>query len=218
MNEQQMKKGLRLLADDGWFGVKITDEFVDGFLRREWESLSDELMERSVSRLRIRIQDDAIRRAYPAVDPKVVSFGRFIWAIREIARITRAEIGDRLGKREEFVQRVEQGDVTPVHIPPPEFADLMTLFQINLKDAVQLICASDGFERSEQENASSVSGLEAQIWHDHRTGDGEKTLDVFEGWQRRRPRRHSQISKEEEAFFISLRKELARRRRPHRLL
>ena len=147
-----MKKSLRLLADDEWFGVKITDEFVDGFLGREWEPRSSELKERFVSRLRIRIQDGEIRRAYPAVDPKVVSFGHFIYAVCDIARITRAEIGVRLGKGEDFGQRVEDEDVGPVQISPTDFADLVTLFQIKFKDAVQLIRTGSGFARAEQEH------------------------------------------------------------------
>lgn len=219
MNERQMKKGLRLLADDGWFGVKTTDEYVDGFLGREWEPRSDELRESFVLRLRVRIQDAAIKRAYPAVNPKVVSFGYFIWAIRETARITRAEIGDRLGKPEEFVERVEQGDVSPVQISPTDLADLIILFQIKFKDAVQLINASKEFTRAEQESAQTRSGLPPQTRHGHRTGDPEKTLDVPEGWQRRLwPRRQSHMSNEAEVSLMSLRRELARRGGTHRLI
>lgn len=219
MNERQMKKGLRLLADDGWFGVKITDEYVDGFLGREWEPRSDELRESFVSRLRVRIQDAAIKRAYPAVDPKVVSFGQFIWAVRDIARMTRAEIADRLGKGEDYVRRVEEGDISPVQISPPDFADLLMVLQIKFKDAVQLINASTEFARAEQESAKTGSGLPAQTRHDHRAGDPENALDVFEGWQRQmRPRRHSHTRKEAEIFLMSLRRELARRGRTNRLI
>ncbi len=217
MNEQQMKKGLRLLADDGWFGVKITDEFVDGFLRREWE-LHSELMERSVSRLRIRIQDAAIKRAYPAVYPKVVSFGHFIRAVRDIARITRAEIGVRLGKGEDFVQRVEEEELSPVQISLTDFADLITLFQIKFNDAVQLINKGLEFARAEQERSSSaVSDMRARTRRNHPAGDAKKAPNALEGGQRRRTSlRNSPANEEAEVLLTSLQRELAQRRRTHR--
>ena len=110
MNERQMKKGLRLLADDGWFGVKITDEYVDGFLGREWEPRSDELRESFVSRLRIRIQDAAIKNGVPGRGPQSC----FFWAIHLGHSRYRKDHTSRnrrpLGKRERYyVEAVEEG-------------------------------------------------------------------------------------------------------------
>jgi hypothetical protein len=216
VNEKQLKKSLRLLADDGWFGVKITDEFVDGFLGREWEPRSDELKERFVSRLRIRIQDAAIKRAYPAVDPKVVSFGHFIWAIREIARITRAEIGARLGKGEDFVQRVEEDEASPVQISLTDFADLITLFQIKINDATPLITNGIELARVEQEYPSSaVSDMRARTRRNHPAGDAKNATRVLEDGQRRRGSLRN-ANEEAEVLLTSLRRELAQRRRTHR--
>jgi hypothetical protein len=57
MNDQQLKKGLRQLVDQGWFVAKITDEFVESLLGRESDQPFEELKEHFLSRLRARIKD-----------------------------------------------------------------------------------------------------------------------------------------------------------------
>ncbi len=214
-----MKYGLRQLGDYTRLGVKITDEFVDDFLGREQGAHSDELKECFISRLRVRIQDAAIREARRAADPKVIPFGQFIDYIRWIAGLTRAEVGERLGEKgEEFVQRVEQGAVSPVDLLPTDFVDLITLFRIKIKDAVQMVIASLQYADAKQEYGNGVLVLPGAIRHDDGSEDTEETPDPFENQQRcERISRRLRASNAAEAYFISLRKELVRRGRIRRL-
>ena len=117
MIEKKLNMGLRQIGADGWLVVKVNNEFVDGLLAREYDPPSEERKQRFLSRLRLNIQDAAIKRARREVDSRVVPFGRFIASVRGIANLTRAEIADRLGKDVAFVDEVERGDVSVLHRP-----------------------------------------------------------------------------------------------------
>jgi hypothetical protein len=62
MNDQQLKKGLLQLGDQGWFVAKITEEFVKTLAGRESDPPSKELKEHFLVVLRARInQTDSPR-------------------------------------------------------------------------------------------------------------------------------------------------------------
>jgi transcriptional regulator with XRE-family HTH domain len=214
MNEKQLDEGLRQLAGDGSFPVEITDELVDSFLAREFEELSDDLKENFVSKLRVRIQDAAIKKACQAVGGKVIPFGRFIEEIREKAELTRAEVATRLGKGEDFVQRVERGDLSPTCLPRADAADLVLLFQIKMKNVAQMVNASLETATTKQMFRSAAARSHGGIRHDQRSEDVEKAIDAFAGRLRQKGvTRQSREGVDVEAFLIGLREEIARRGR-----
>jgi transcriptional regulator with XRE-family HTH domain len=209
MNERELKVGLRQLVNEGWSVRNIDEEFLDSLLRRESDPPSDEVRERFMLKLRPRIQDASIKKARQAWEPGVVPFGVFIASIRESAKLTRAEIGDRLGKEESFVQRIEQGDVDPSHLPLTDFADLAILFQIKIKEAIKLVDAS-------RQNAERSSGKSALLsggsWGELRSEKSERALDLNpEKLPGNIPGRQLYVNDEAEHFWTSLRNELSRR-------
>jgi transcriptional regulator with XRE-family HTH domain len=211
MDEKRLKTGLRKLADKGWFVVNITDKPVDSLLGRKGEPLSEEAKKRFISVLRVRIQDESIRRARQALRPGVVPFGVFIGAIRECANLTRAEIGSRLGKEEEFVQRIEEGDLDPVHLPPTDFADLAILFQIKITGAIELVNES---WRHAERNSGKAAHLSGCSWEDPGKEEPARVLELKSGKLKCNiAGTQLGVSDGAEGFWTSLRNELDRRGR-----
>jgi transcriptional regulator with XRE-family HTH domain len=169
MNKKQLKMCLRQIGNDGWFAVKITNEFVDSFLLTVPYPPPEELKQYFLSRLHVRMQDAAIKKAYRAADPAVVPFGRFIQSIRENANLTTSEIGNRLRKEEKFVQQVENGKVSLLRLPATDVADLRVLFQIKIKHAFQLVNASLEKE-AEKEAQAFLTSLRSEFARRRKVG------------------------------------------------
>ena len=179
MNEKELNSNLRRLANEGPHAVDITDELVDSFLNRELNPPTVEIKDRFVSRLRIQLQDAAIEKARRVVGMKVIPFGRFIESVREKAELTRNDIAGRLRKHEQFVQRVERGDVSPIDIPLADIADLIMLFHIKVRDLAQLMSASLEIASAKQEFKTAAARAYGGIRHDQRSEDVEKAMDAL---------------------------------------
>ena len=211
MNDKELKVGLRQLVNEGWSVVNMDDEFLGSLLRRENDSPSDEVRERFMLKLRPRIQDASIKRARQAWESGVVSFGVFIASIRESAKLTRAEIGDRLVKDEEFVRRIEEGDVDPIHLPTTDFADLAILFQIKIKEVMKLVDESGrNAERNGDQSAPLSGGSREDPGNEESTQDLDSNLGKL---KRKIAGAQLCVNDEAEDFWTSLRAELARRGR-----
>jgi hypothetical protein len=212
MIEKKLKMGLRQIANEGWFAVKVNNEFVDSLLAQEYDPPSEELKQHFLSKLRLRIQDAAILRAHRVLDPKVVPFGQFIASVREIAYLTRTELAAQLRKEVAFVQEVERGDVGVLRLAPTDVADLLFLFRIKIEDAVQMANASLAFARSVQEDRRAVRRTRGGVHQGLRNRDAEGPMEAREDKLKRRlARRQARLSEEVQAFLSSLRKELASR-------
>lgn len=61
MNDEQLKTGLRQLANEGWFIVRVNDELLESLLGEECEPPSDETKQRFLTKFRTRIQEAALR-------------------------------------------------------------------------------------------------------------------------------------------------------------
>jgi transcriptional regulator with XRE-family HTH domain len=179
MNEKQLNANLRRLANEGLHAVDITDELVDSFLNREFNLPSVEIKDRFVPRLRIQLQDAAIEKARQGIGMKLIPFGRFIESVREKAELTRKDIAGRLRKHEQFVQRVERGDVSPIDIPPADIADLIMLFHIKVRDLAQLMSASLEIASAKQGFKTAAARAHGGIRHDQRSEDVEKAMDAL---------------------------------------
>ena len=211
MDEKRLKTGLRKLADTGWFVVNISDKSVNNLLEKKGKPPSEEAEEHFLSSLRLRIQDESIRRARQKLRTRVVPFDVFVGGIRECANLTRAEIGDRLGKNEEFVRRIEEGDLDPIHLSPSDFADLAILFQIKIKDAMKLHDASRQLAEWKGGKSAPLSG---GSWEAPWNEGSAESLDLNLGKLKRRiATRELDVSDGSEGFWTNLRDELAQRGR-----
>lgn len=217
MNEMELRMGLRKIAEKGWFTCEVNDEFVDNLLGQEYVPPSLSIKQRFLSGLRVRIQDAAIRRARWNMNPAILLFGQYIESVRETANLTRAEIAARLGKEVRFVQQIESGDVDLLRLPLSDVADLVLLFQINTKDAVQMVNTSLAIACFVQENNRAALKRRANVRHEHRSDAVEETMEVFVNKLKHRwSVLRSGLSAEMKAFRANLRTELAKRRRVRR--
>jgi transcriptional regulator with XRE-family HTH domain len=212
MNEKELNIGLRSLAKEGWFVVKMTDELGESLLSQKYAPSSDERKDQFISRLRVRIQDSAIQNAKREIDPSIVPFGLFIECLRECAHLTRAEIASRLGKDNEFVQQIEQGVVSPLQLPTIDVADLVILFQIKIKDVARLADTSLDPPHTHQGFGSSARRLPSDVWNRDAQVDAGMGIDIDTDIVKRcRILDSLGRGHEVEAFLINLKTELVRR-------
>jgi len=178
MNEDEFNSGLRRLISRGDLDLEITDAIADCALGSEETSVSAQRLGQLKSQFIVRIQDDALRKGKTAVGAKVLPFGRLIEAIREQAHLTRIEIANRLGKDETSLLRVEWGDVPPTNLRHADVADVLSLFNITIKQASAAINASLGVSATKQ-GLRAAARSHGGIRHDQRGADVEKALDAI---------------------------------------
>ena len=213
MDEKSLDKILASAIDRGDITLELNDAIVDSLLEHPAGEVSDAAAERIIARLQIRRQDAAITRAKTMIpDTQSLPFGRFMEAVREKAGITRIQIAGRLKKDEEYISRIERGDLNPVSIPTPDFADIMGLLHIGLGPVSQMVAASIKIAESKhtyRASARSHGGLR----HDTRTADVERALDAFARQMQKKAAISAGVPPEVDEYLRRVRDELERRGR-----
>ena len=211
MNEKELNdlilKGIR----NGEIPLEVNDSVADHWLSTGAE-ISDAVKVRIKSNLKQRMQNAAIQQALSSAGKEVLPFGRFIESIRERAGLSRSDVAERLTKNDEYVQRVERGDVVPTQLRTPDFADLVELFQITVRAAVEMLKV--GFDTLDYRNTFRASARAcAGLRNDKRGEDVERALDAFARKKQRELPRKSTLPTEIEVCASKLQDELKRRGR-----
>ena len=218
MDEKSLNKALVSGINRGDIALELNDTIVDSLLEQPVGQISDAVGERATARLQIRRQDDAIARAKTMIaDMQSLPFGRFMEAVRDKAGITKVQIAARLKKDEEYISRIERGDLSPLSIPAPDFTDIMGLFHVGIGVVSQMVVASSRIAESKhtyRASARSHGGLR----HDTRTDDVERALDAFARKMQKKAATSSDVPPEIEACLIRVRDELERRGRKDLLI
>ena len=211
MNEKELNdlisKGIR----NGEIPLEVSDSVADHWLSTGTE-ISDAIKSRIKSNLKQRIQNAAIQQALSSAGKEVLPFGRFIESIRERAGLSRSDVAERLKKTDEYVQRVERGDVVPTQLKTPDFADLVELFQITVRAAVEMLQAAFDtldYKSTFRASARACAGLR----NDKRGEDVERALDAFARKKRRELPRTSTLPSDIEVCASKLQDELKQRGR-----
>jgi ribosome-binding protein aMBF1 (putative translation factor) len=211
MNEKELNdlilKGIR----NGEVPLDLSDPVADHLLTTGTE-LSDAVKLRIKSNLKHRIQNAAIKQALSSAGKEVLPFGRFIESVRERAGLSRSEVAERLKKTDEYVQRVERGDVVPTQLKTPDFADLVELFQITVREAVEMLKAALDtldYKNTFRASARACAGLR----NDKRGEDVERALDAFARKKQRELPRTTTLSHDIEVCASKLQDELKQRGR-----
>ena len=211
MNEKELNdlilKGIR----NGEIPLEVSDSVADHWLSTGTE-ISDAVKLRIKSNLKQRMQNTAIQQALSSAGKEVLPFGRFIESIRERAGLSRSDVAERLKKNDEYVQRVERGDVVPTQLRTPEFADLVELFQITVRAAVEMLKV--GFDTLDYRNKFRASARAcAGLRNDQRGEDVERALDAFARKKQRELPRQSTLPRDIEVCASKLQDELKQRGR-----
>jgi ribosome-binding protein aMBF1 (putative translation factor) len=141
MNDKELNDLLLKGIRNGEIPLDVSDPVADHWLSTGAE-LSDAVKLRIKSNLKHRMQNAAIKQALSSIGKEVLPFGRFIESVRERAGLSRSDVAGRLKKTDEYVQRIERGDVVPTQLKTPDFADLVELFQITVRAAVEMLKAA----------------------------------------------------------------------------
>jgi transcriptional regulator with XRE-family HTH domain len=212
MNEKTLNELLVQAVRNGDVELKLDDGVVDRLLQQSYPELPKFRKEQARERFRIRLQDAAIARAREVVNPKSMSLGRFLEAVRAKANLTRLDVGVRLRKSDDYVHRLERGDLNPAELPARELADVVELFHLVITMVAEMILVS-------VETMSTKQGIRASarshggIRDDIRGEDVERALDAFARKLASKSTRGNVKSEELETCVTNLRTELQRRGR-----
>jgi transcriptional regulator with XRE-family HTH domain len=211
MNDKELNDLLLKGIRNGEIPLDVSDPVADHWLSTGAE-LSDAVKLRIKSNLKHRMQNAAIKQALSSIGKEVLPFGRFIESVRERAGLSRSDVAGRLKKTDEYVQRIERGDVVPTQLKTPDFADLVELFQITVRAAVEMLKAAfDTFDYKSTFRASARAC--AGLRNDKRGEDVERALDAFARKKRRELPRSSSLPHDIEVCASKLQDELKQRGR-----
>lgn len=178
LSEKDLLELINAAVEDGSLQWDIDDQTADALLSAPCPTLPIEVLERLQDRLRRQRCESPIREARKSVTDEDIPFGRFIELVREKAGLGRAPVAKMLRMDEEFVQRVERGDVPPDRVGIGEFIRIMDLFVIGYRLACRL-CEQSYLASQSKTNfrvaARSHGGRET----DARSDDVGKALDAF---------------------------------------
>ena len=177
-----------------------------------WLEISEISKARVKSNLKVRMQDAAIKRARQSVQSKGIPFGRFIEAVRAGAGLTRIEIAERLGKTEQYLQRLERGDLSPIQLPVIEFVEIVELFHLRLPLVTEMVVASTQTAETKQ-TFRAAARSHGGIRHDARGEDVERALDAFAHKMQKRAKSAAEVPQEIRVFISKIEGELKRRGR-----
>jgi transcriptional regulator with XRE-family HTH domain len=213
MDEKKLNKLLSKGINRGEIALELNDRFVDSLMAHPPGQVADAVVGRTIAKLRVRRQDAALARAKQLVrDTQSLPFGRFIETVREKAGIARVQIAERLKKDEQYVSRVERGDVGPASMAANDMADIVELFRIRFDLVTRMVAASvriSELKHTYRASARSHGGLR----HDVRTEDVERALDAFARKMQNKAAANPKGSPEVAACLAGLRAELERRGR-----
>jgi len=212
MNEKSLNELLASALRRGELDLELNDTIVDSLLEQPCPDISDTAKTRVKAKLRIRMQDAAIVEAKQAVQVKSLSLGRFLEAVRQKANLTRANVAERLKKTDEYVQRLERGDLSPVQLPTRELADVIELFRLGLRAVTEMIMATvqtANLKQSYRATARSHGGVR----HDIRGEDVERALDAFARKMRQKSMERAALPEDVQTCISKLEEELKRRGR-----
>lgn len=207
MNEKTLNELLAHAVRTGDAGLELDDAVVDSLLRQSYPQLPNLIKKRAKDKFRIRLQDAAIARAKEVVNPKSMSLGRFLEAVRAKANLTRLDVGTRLQKSDEYVLRLERGDLNPAELPTRDLADVVELFRLVVTMVAEMILVSVE-TMSTKQNIRASARSHGGLRHDVRGEDVERALDAFAQKLASKSSRGKTQSKELETCMINLRKEL----------
>lgn len=212
MNEKTLNELLGHAIRRGDVELELDDAVVNSLLKQSCPELPNLVKKQAKEKFRVGLQDAAIASAKEAVSPRRMPLGRFLEAVRAKANLTRLDVGTRLQKSDEYVQRLERGDLNPMELPAPELADVVELFRIVVTTVAEMIIVSVETMKTKQTiraSARSHGGLR----HDIRGEDVERALDAFARKLARQSDRVNRESKQLETCMTNLRQELQRRGR-----
>ncbi len=137
---EKFETKLKLLAKAGEIPYLVSEKEIEE-LSNECAGLilPPELEEKYLSRMKMAYENLAIDNVRKGLHGQVKVFGRHIQYIRKEAGLSLSRVAERLGKGEDFVQRLESGQLNPLQVAKETISDIMETFKINLKELTSTV-------------------------------------------------------------------------------
>ena len=211
MNEKLLNDLLLSAIRDGEVSLEFSDAVVDSLLEQPLGSQFDASAATVQWRLKVRQQDEAIAAARREIPETPQPFGRFVEAVRERAGLTRVAVAERLHKAEDYVQRLERGDLSPINVPAADFANLLGLFNVHISSVPLMIMASRA-AAADKATYRAAARSHGGIRREARGEDVERALDAFAVHMRQKALRQASanIPSDVQAYVSKIREELVR--------
>lgn len=134
---EEFEAHLKVLAESGEIPYPVSEREIED-LNRECAGLTlpPEVEEKYLNSLKKAYEDLAIEKVRKKLYGDVKVFGRHIQYIRKEANLSPARIAERLGKDKKFVENLESGQLNPLQVATGTIADIMEIFNMNLKELV----------------------------------------------------------------------------------
>lgn len=137
---EKFETKLKLLAKAGEISYLVSEKEIEE-LSNECAGLilPPELEEKYLSSMKMAYENLAIDKVRKSLHGQVKVFGRHIQYIRKEAGLSLSRVAERLGKGEDFVQRLESGQLNPLQVAKETISDIMEIFRINLKELTSTV-------------------------------------------------------------------------------
>lgn len=169
MNEEILNKLLRHAMQKGAVPLELDDTAVDYWLNHETPELPDTIQSNIKRKLKLRLQDAALKQSAELLNEPVAPIGRLISTIRGRAGLSRADVSERLGKPEEYLRKIEESDATLPIATPEEFVILMHILHLTfskVSETVQRTINFSGFPTASRLPDAATTGLQNETSKD----------------------------------------------------
>lgn len=203
-----------LLSDEA---PPLTDAEVETFMSapvKRSPSTFKRMRKRFVAKVFEALHPEPVKRVESGV-----TFGEWVEATRERARLTREAVGEALGQDRIYVERVESEEILLWKLTPSKGADIVILFRVHVGALTNLLSASLRVVR----DAEMIRRQHEALLRGGLASSGDMYAGMMERGDRRSASRESEqasgyaLSEEIIRFLEKLRKTLEQRKAFHLL-
>lgn len=148
---------LRAMAENGAFDDAM-EESLDRLVRgTEPAELTASELSQFYQTVKKASVESAIMEARKKTPVKALPFGRYLQLIRDNCDLTKADIAKALNKDRSYIDKIENGQINPLHLLAKDVADIMQLFRISLSELKMIIKEFLSFAAAKKSKASAMA-------------------------------------------------------------
>jgi transcriptional regulator with XRE-family HTH domain len=169
MNEEALNKLLRRSIQKGDVPLELDDALVDYWLNHATPEVSDAVQSNIKRLLKLRLQNVALQQSAESLNETVTPLGRLIATVRSRAGLSRADVAERLGKSDEYLERMEESEEAFPDTTAEEFANLMRILHLTfskVSETVRRTLDALGFAGTSGWPDAITSGLQNDVNED----------------------------------------------------
>jgi transcriptional regulator with XRE-family HTH domain len=145
MKEQQFNKikrldleavdaKLREIAENGSFDEAVDESLVKHLRETEPSEISASEFNQFLKTVKKASVENMILKVRTEIPYKKLPLGRFIQLIRDRCDLTKTDIAKVLDKDLTYIDKIESGQTSPLHLEARDIADIMQLFRITVTE------------------------------------------------------------------------------------